>query len=83
MEDLPSHGVKIMRVWCGHWPLTCGHYATIPLAQIDLRQTIVQFSARLRCTKCGKLGGSAQPAWGEPPDGTKRNAWGGAHGNRD
>jgi hypothetical protein len=37
--------------WCGRWPLTCCQHAASPLAQIDLRQTIIEFSARLHCTK--------------------------------
>jgi hypothetical protein len=63
MEDLPSLGVTHIRVWCGRWPHACDHQGTVPVEGLDLRQTIVEFAAKLRCEKCGTVGGQAMPGW--------------------
>jgi hypothetical protein len=63
MVDLPSHGVTQMKVWCGRWPHSCSYQATLPVDQIDLTQTIVQFAAKLQCPDCGTVGGHAMPHW--------------------
>lgn len=65
LEDLPRHGVKAIRVWCGGWPNRCSHQANIPIEAVDLTLTIVEFGQRLKCSACGTRGGQAMPAWPE------------------
>lgn len=74
MEDLPSHGVTQIKVFCGLWPHSCNYQATLALDQIDLAQTIVQFAAKVQCPECGTIGGQAMPRW---PNGGRGP--GGAH----
>lgn len=77
MEDLPSHGVKYLNVWCGKWPYPCGHKGVVSVKNIDLAQTIVQFAAKLRCPQCGTIGGQAMPRWpngGRGPGGAHNHA---------
>ena len=62
MEALPNHGVSELSVWCGRWPL-CSYRATLSVDLIDLKQTIVQFAAKLQCPECGTIGGQAMPRW--------------------
>jgi len=67
MEDLPLNDVTHINVWCGKWPYPCSHHGRLRVGDIDLRQTIVQFAAKLKCPKCGTKGGQAMPHW--PNDG--------------
>lgn len=63
MEYLPDHGVTHINVWCGRWPHQCDHSGRVSLANIDARQTILQFASKLVCTECGAKGGQAMPVW--------------------
>ncbi|MDP2325920.1 MAG: hypothetical protein Q8N51_18095 [Gammaproteobacteria bacterium] len=67
MEYLPQHGVTSLRVWCGRWPHACTHHAVVPLDEVDLRLTILEFAAMLTCEVCGHRGGTAMPAWPAGP----------------
>jgi hypothetical protein len=63
MEHLPAHGVKELIVWCGRWPHSCSHTATVAVSAIDLKQTIVEFASALSCPDCGHRGGQVMPRW--------------------
>lgn len=63
LEAFLKHGVTHIRVWCGRWPGGCTHEGMVPLEGSDLHQTIVEFAAKLRCEKCGTVGGQALPEW--------------------
>jgi hypothetical protein len=63
MEWLPDQGATHIRVWCGRWPHGCTQQGTVPIKGTDLHQTIVEFDAKLRCEKCGTVGGQAMPDW--------------------
>lgn len=67
LEFLPDRGVTHIRVWCGRWPHGCTHQGLVSIKGIDLRQTIVEFAAKLRCEVCGTLGGQAMPDWPTVP----------------
>jgi hypothetical protein len=62
LEDLPSLGVKALRLQCGNYH-RCWHRDLLPVDVIDLRQTIVDVQRKLVCTACGYCGGSAMPDW--------------------
>ncbi|MDO8875729.1 MAG: hypothetical protein Q8M24_14685 [Pseudolabrys sp.] len=74
MEDMPKHGITHVGVWCGQWPHACFFTEIIPVEEIDLRLTIVEFASQLVCKKCGTMGGHASPLW---PD--RGGGPGGAH----
>lgn len=74
MEDMPQHGITHVRVYCGRWPHTCFFEEKVPIEEIDLRLTIVEFASQLVCKKCGTKGGHASPIW---PD--RSGGPGGAH----
>jgi hypothetical protein len=63
LADLKARDVCELMVWCGAWPQRCFHRGVVPLANLDLTQTIADVTPRLVCTKCGLVGGYAQPRW--------------------
>ena len=63
LADLKARDVCELMVWCGAWPQRCFHRGVVPLAGLDLTQTIADVTPRLVCTKCGLIGGHAQPRW--------------------
>jgi hypothetical protein len=62
LEDLPSLGVKALRLQCGNYH-RCWHRGSLPVEAIDLRQTIDDVQRKLVCMACGFIGGSAMPDW--------------------
>jgi hypothetical protein len=63
LGELSAQNVRELRVWCGAWPQRCFHRGVLSFATLDLSQTIEDVSRRLVCTKCGLIGGHAQPTW--------------------
>jgi hypothetical protein len=45
------------------------------LEGLNLRQTIKEFAARLKCAACGNVGGQAMPVW-------KNGGWDGSGAHR-
>jgi hypothetical protein len=63
LAELKAHNIAELRVWCGAWPQRCFHRGVVSFATLDPGQTIEDVSRRLVCTKCGLIGGYAQPRW--------------------
>ncbi len=63
LGELAGQSVTELRVWCGAWPQRCFHRGIVSLATLDRGVTIEDVSRRLVCTKCGLIGGYAQPGW--------------------
>jgi hypothetical protein len=63
LAELSGQNVGELRVWCGAWPQRCFHCGVVGFAMLDLTWTIEDVSRRLLCTKCGLIGGHAQPRW--------------------
>jgi hypothetical protein len=63
LGELVCQNVSELQVWCGAWPQRCFHRGVVSLAPLDGRETIEDVSRRLVCTKCGLIGGYAQPRW--------------------
>ena len=63
LADLAEQHVTKLRVWCGAWPHRCFHRGVVSLELFEPSETIEQASRRLVCTKCGLIGGYAQPHW--------------------
>jgi hypothetical protein len=63
LAELSARNVAELLVWCGAWPQRCFHCGIVSLAALDPTQTIAEVTPRLVCTKCGLVGGYAQPRW--------------------
>ena len=63
LAELSARNVAELLVWCGAWPRRCFHCGIVSLAALDPTQTIAEVTPRLVCTKCGLVGGYAQPRW--------------------
>ena len=61
--ELSARNVAELLVWCGAWPQRCFYCGVVSVATLDPTQTIVDVTTRLVCTKCGLVGGYAQPRW--------------------
>jgi hypothetical protein len=63
LAELKTQGVAELMVWCGAWPQRCFHRGAVRIAALDRHETILDVCPRLVCTKCGLIGGHAQPRW--------------------
>jgi len=63
LAELSARNVAELLVWCGAWPQRCFHCGVVSVATLDPTQTIADVTPRLVCTKCGLVGGYAQPRW--------------------
>jgi len=61
LGNMRRNGVRDLFVTCKH----CVHYAHVNVDAWPDDLAVLSFGARMRCSKCGRLGAMVRPDWSE------------------
>ena len=61
LGNMRRNGVRDLFVTCKH----CVHYAHVNVDAWPDDLAVLSFGARMRCSKCGRLGATVRPDWSE------------------
>ncbi len=63
LGNMRAHGVRTIAAWCA--ARDCHHAAVIDVERLGDDVPVPSLGARMRCSRCGRLGADARPNWQE------------------
>lgn len=64
ISDFRKHGMTKLLVYCGD---PCWHHSSIGIEGLGDDETVVTLSAKVKCSKCNRVGAEVRPDWDSGP----------------